>query len=275
MPDNIESESDIPSSLPYGLFNVIGEFTVDGEAVSTSGAMKLGTELKNELGYYSPRFGWGVTSNPIIAADYQAVAMDLQGVSANQLDKVKDRLDSAKTLLEASVADPDATDLTTLTRHSLTGDILQTGAMGYMAMTNVQSKLLALQSDIIYYREPSYGTFSTSASLSYFFLQPQTVKFGAVVMDMDRMQNSAECKSNCWNNWSEFNQQSGAMMSALEHVIPEQLFSTAENPAEAISAVKAISIANAQGQKIYTLTSDNFSSVNCKRRTNHSLLINA
>ena len=93
-------------------------------------------------------------------------------------------------------------------------------------------------------------------------MQPQTVKFGAVVMDMDRMQNSAECKSNCWNNWSEFNQQSGAMMSALEHVIPEQLFSTIENPAEAISAVKAISIANAQGQKIYTLTSDNFSSVN-------------
>ena len=64
LPASIESESDIPSSLPYGLFNVIGEFTVDGEVVSTSGAMKLGTELKNELGYYSPRFGWGGDIQP-------------------------------------------------------------------------------------------------------------------------------------------------------------------------------------------------------------------
>ena len=34
--------------------------------------------------------------------------------------------------------------------------------------------------------------------------------------------------------------QLGILSSALEHAIPEQMFSTADNPADAISAVKAL-----------------------------------
>jgi hypothetical protein len=48
-------------------------------------------------------------------------------------------------------------------------------------------------------------------------------------------------------------------MSAMEHLVPEQMFSTEEAPANGISAVKAIQLAAAEGQKIYTITQQNLS----------------
>lgn len=54
-----------------------------------------------------------------------------------------------------------------------------------------------------------------------------------------------------------FKQMIGNRLSAMEHLIPEQMFSTEEAPAQGISAVKAIALASAQGQKIWTITRDN------------------
>jgi hypothetical protein len=46
-------------------------------------------------------------------------------------------------------------------------------------------------------------------------------------------------------------------MSAMEHLVPEMMFSTEENPAHGISAVKALQLAAAEGQKIWTITQAN------------------
>jgi hypothetical protein len=146
---------------------------------------------------------------------------------------------------------------TDLTKHEVVGHLLQSGVMSYMAMTHIQNQLSAQTSDIVYYREPSYGTFSTNARIQYLFNQPQSIEMTGLLMDMDRMKSSAECKNNCWENWRDFNQQTGAAMSAYEHLIPEQLFSSDEEPIEGISAVKALAIATQQGQRIYTITNDN------------------
>jgi len=46
--------------------------------------------------------------------------------------------------------------------------------------------------------------------------------------------------------------QTGILSSTLEHAVPEQMFSTdPANPVQAVSAVKAIQIAQQQGQRIY------------------------
>lgn len=65
------------------------------------------------------------------------------------------------------------------------------------------------------------------------------------------------------DNHKRFNKafQMGLLSSALEHAIPEQMFSTEENPAEAISAVKALQKANAAGKRIYHITPDNQASI--------------
>jgi len=54
---------------------------------------------------------------------------------------------------------------------------------------------------------------------------------------------------------------SGMNSSALEHSVPEQMFSTPENPAEGVSAVKALKIANDQGIPIYTINQSNIDSI--------------
>lgn len=50
--------------------------------------------------------------------------------------------------------------------------------------------------------------------------------------------------------------------SAYEHQIPEQLFSTDTEQAEGVSTAKALALAMAQGQRIYTLTDENASQLN-------------
>jgi hypothetical protein len=64
-------------------------------------------------------------------------------------------------------------------------------------------------------------------------------------------------ESNDYDKWLAFNQAQGARMSAMEHLVPEQMFSTEESPANGISAVKALQIAGAEGQRIWTITSEN------------------
>ncbi|MFT5592092.1 MAG: hypothetical protein ACI8SR_000449 [Oceanicoccus sp.] len=67
----------------------------------------------------------------------------------------------------------------------------------------------------------------------------------------------------------------GNRYSAMEHLVPEQMFSTEEVPAEGISAVKAIAIAGTQGQKIWTITQDNLdtalSAINLDRDTENEI----
>jgi glucosamine 6-phosphate synthetase-like amidotransferase/phosphosugar isomerase protein len=59
----------------------------------------------------------------------------------------------------------------------------------------------------------------------------------------------------------QFVLQSGLLSSALEHAVPEQLFVNAQNPGEAISAVKALQKASAAGQRIYQITPANQSTI--------------
>lgn len=55
----------------------------------------------------------------------------------------------------------------------------------------------------------------------------------------------------------QFVLQAGILSSALEHAVPEQMFTNAQNPGEAISAVKALQKASAAGQRIYHITQAN------------------
>jgi hypothetical protein len=160
-------------------------------------------------------------------------------------------------LLETTKSNIEANTLETITSHNSTGAIMQAGIQSYLVATKVQSDLTAATTQVVNYRQPSYGTFGTSLNVSYFFGIPNKVGFSGVVMDVDRLADNAESKTNCWDVWSDFNRQTGAMASYLENLIPEQLFSTEENQLDGISAVKALAIAGQQGQKIYTLTSAN------------------
>lgn len=76
-------------------------------------------------------------------------------------------------------------------------------------------------------------------------------------MDIDQMKQHRISKTNNKDESIAFSQSIGSRMSAMEHLVPEQMFSTEENSAQGISAVKALAIASQQGQKIWTIDKNN------------------
>ena len=68
---------------------------------------------------------------------------------------------------------------------------------------------------------------------------PRSITPGGVEMDLDRVAHVSSVDGQGHESWKHFNFQLGALSSALEHAVPEQMFVTPENPGEAVSAVKA------------------------------------
>jgi type III secretion system FlhB-like substrate exporter len=76
-------------------------------------------------------------------------------------------------------------------------------------------------------------------------------------MDADYLMQVVKAKDGNVDTVKQYMLSSGMTSSALEHSVPEQLFSTADNSAEGISTVKALKIANDQGIPIYTINQTN------------------
>jgi len=175
----------------------------------------------------------------------------MQGISPKQLEDLQTKLQNTQTQMEAD-------NTQALTKHDVVGNILQAGVQGYLAMTYATDQIAAQSAGVAYHRQPSYGTFGTEMEVSYLIGgTPSQVTFTGVVMDVDRLANNVEEKQNCYEGWVAFNRASGMRNSAYEHQIPEQLFFTDSEQAEGVSTAKALAIAMAEGQRIYTLTSDN------------------
>ncbi|NVK36818.1 MAG: transglutaminase domain-containing protein [Gammaproteobacteria bacterium] len=244
---------DIPDALPGYLINLKAEFAIGDQVVASARAGFMGTELYETLGYWDPRFGWDLSQNKPTAGEYQAIGLDLQGTSPEYAAKLQADLESTKAKLESA----DESQLADLTKQDLVGDMLEATIFSYFAMNNIQDDIAAQQAGIVNYRAPSYGKFSTSLSTSYWFGTPRNVAASGLSMDVDRVFSTTVDKNNNAHAWVNFNQMIGNRYSAMEHLVPEQMFSTEQAPAEGISAVKAIALADAQGQKIWTITQDN------------------
>ncbi len=192
------------------------------------------------------------------AGEYIATHLDLQGVSATQLQTLKDKLAATQTKL--------ATNQTTgLTKEDLSGDILYSAVLSYFAANQAASQIAQRTAGIVEYRKPSFGNFETSAKPLYWFGIPRNVSFPGLVMDIDRYANIVVAKDN--SSVVGYVKQGGMRLSAYEHLIPEKMFTDPLDPnrPQGVSAVKALGLAASQGQKIYTL--------NAANQTSHAILL--
>jgi len=240
----------IPDTLPGYLIHLRAEFNVGDDITTAINPAAMGTQLLSEMGYWQPGRGWKTSQNNPIAGEYRAIALDLQGISQQQAQALQNDLESTKAKIEAE-------DFSNLTKQDLVGDLLYSTIFSYFALNNVQDDIAAKQANIINYRAPSYGIFKTNLQPSYWFGTPRDVKTTGLAMDVDHMSSYRVAKDNNPEAKINFNKLTGNRYSAMEHLVPEQMFSTEENKAEGISAVKAIAIAAAEGQKIYTITNEN------------------
>ncbi len=188
-----------------------------------------------------------------VVNEYRAIGLDLQGISPKQAEALQQSVETTKAKLESG----DDTQLATLTKHDVVGDLIYGTIMSYFALNDVQDEIQAQASNILNYRLPSYGIFSTKLAPLYWFGIPRDVEFSGLSMDVDLMFYQTVDKSNDRENSIGFLQASGSRASAMEHLVPEQMFSTDEAPAQGVSAVKALALALQEGQKIWTITQNN------------------
>ncbi len=255
-PDPVSGEVDpalLPDTLPGYLIKLTGELTIEGEVIASGPAQTMGSELYETLGLYSPAHGWHTSVNHPVAGEYRAIGLDLQGISPKQAEALQQNVEQTKAKLESQ----DEAQLATLTKHDVMGDLIYGTIMSYFALNDVQDEIQAQASNILNYRLPSYGIFSTKLAPLYWFGIPRDVEFSGLSMDVDLMHYQTTDKSNDQAQAINFLQASGSRASAMEHLVPEQMFSTPEAPAQGISAVKALALASAEGQKIWTITQNN------------------
>jgi hypothetical protein len=249
--------SELPRSLPGYLIQVKPELRVDGKAVATTnGAVIMGKELYATQGVTDPIRGSDDGDFYPVAGEVHATAISGQGVAKDQLDNLKTKLTATQTKLQAN-------SLTGLTGEDLSGDLLYSTILSYFAALESAGRLASKTAKAVEYNAPSYGRFQTTMNTLYWFGLPKAVTFPGLTMDVQAFRNLATVKSGDNKQNAAYTQLRGMQSSAFEHLVTEAFWvdPNATVKAEGISAVKALSIAASQGQKIYTIDRNNIGAV--------------
>ena len=240
---------------------------------------------------------WDETTDPLIAGQQTALGLSIQGVSQAQLTTLKTRMEATKQKLEQAQAAPEAqraTLLQGLTGDHLTGDLLTATLWGYYAAIQSHGAIASSQAQMIDRPAMSYGLFHAQVRPNKLYgIVTTGITFQGLNMDIGHLRSirwvkddnpqsainakpelTANGKPAAQNRWIAYNKMRGQYASAMEHAVPEQFWvdksqcrytdenGQIQNPtladcAQAVSAVKAIAIAQAQGQKIYTINQSN------------------
>lgn len=84
---------------------------------------------------------------------------------------------------------------------------------------------------------------------------------GGINVDLADL-SATEALDGSYDTNKNYRSQSGMLGSSLEHMIPEQMFnSVSTNPVQGVSTMKALQLANTQGQKIYTINQANVANI--------------
>ena len=255
--------NELPQSMAGYLIKLSPEITLNGQLLNnpSTASFMMGQQVKTKMGFMSPNDKQQPLVNKLIeAGEYHALGIDLQGLSQQQLTTLKTQLESTKAKLESQ----DQAQLATLTKHDLTGALLQVGVQSYFALNDVQDTIASSQANVIDHRFMSFGTFSSNLQPNLKYGFPLTVRFAGMMMDIDMLFSQAVAKNNDRQQLIAYVASQGPRQSANEHLIPEQLFddpNTNIKDAEAVSAVKALQLAAEAGQKIFTVTKENASTV--------------
>jgi hypothetical protein len=164
-PDGSIDPAKLLKTLPGYLINLTAELTLNGEVIRSGAAGKMGGELYEVMGVWSPKERWETSINHPTAGSYRAIGLNLQGINPEQAARLKQQLEHTKATLENA----DELELATLTKHDLVGDLLYGTVFSYFALNDLQDRIAAQSANVLSYRLPSYGTFSTNLQTQYWF----------------------------------------------------------------------------------------------------------
>ncbi|MDA8453588.1 transglutaminase domain-containing protein [Acidovorax sp. GBBC 3334] len=258
--------SELPTSLPGYLIRLKPQISLDGQVVAQSAsAVTMGSDLQGQGGFtqlYDPT-QWDITPDQShVAGQATAIGISAGGISARQLDSLKTKLENTRTQLQAN-------NLQNLTGEQISGDLLTAVIWSWFAAAESHNRLSQNQAGMVENPGLSYGLFHAVAQPVYSWGVVRQVTFPGVNIDIGHIRNVSWAKDNDDKKWVGYNRLRGQYMSALEHAVPERFFNDPakcnlqgnSNPTaglpecpQGISSVKALDIAAAQGQRIYTIT---------------------
>ncbi|MHB8882209.1 MAG: transglutaminase-like domain-containing protein [Thermodesulfovibrionales bacterium] len=243
--------NELPSSLPAYLINLKPELRIDGLVVATGTSVGMGNKETFTMMFSGPgQNANDVITNDVTAGQYLGIGLDLGRISQGQITALKTKLEATKGKLQAH-------DYLTIGKDDVLGDLLYITALSYFAELDATDAVTATNAGVYAVRLPSESIFSTELKVNSFFGMPFSVRHGGMAMDVDRAMTLTKALDGDNLGVKQFMLASGVNSSVFEHSVPEQLFSTADNPAYGISAVKALQLANDQGIPIYTINQSN------------------
>ena len=246
--------SELPSSLPAYLINVKPELKMDGMTIATGTPVSLGSRETFVLTFSGPNTQPDVVMNDIEAGQYSAIAVAPGKIAGEHMLALKSRLDSTAAKIQAQ-------DTSSLNRDDLIGDMLFAAALTYFAELDLMQTLQSRVSRVVWNWLPSESIFSFTIQSTTLFGVPLSVSTKGLTMDVDRCMGIVKAADADRGREVQFMLQFGMNSSALEHAVPEQLFSPPGYTAQGISAVKALQIASERGIPIYKIDSANISSI--------------
>lgn len=246
--------SELPTSLPAYLIKLKPELRVDGQVVASGATVTMGAELSFTISLNEPGIGPSQINNIIKAAEYYGIGLDSGGVGESTLKNIGSNIAATRAKL-------DAKDFAGLSKDNLIGDLLHMTIINYFAELDMTDEVEARASNIVRYRAPSIGMCSLVSNVKAVFGVPTSLSYRGMMMDVDRVMQAISSKDGTMESVKLYMLSSGNRSSMMEHVVPEELYSTPTKSVKGISAVKALQIANDSGIPVFSIDQSNINAI--------------
>jgi transglutaminase-like putative cysteine protease len=244
--------SQLPTTIPAYLVNVVPELKVDGVVSMSGQPMALGAEMTF---VFNPEFagrGPRSFSYKLPAGSFLSVAVVAGSVNPARVQAASEALTQTRETIQSN--NPEA--MRALTRDELIMQPFYSGLLSYYSQYTSLGFFSALQNGGHHQLAAGLGSFGYEPKPDYLFGVPRRVRPGGAAMNIPIV-NIVGANGEDAGARRRTTLQLGAISSALEHAVPEQLFTSGSNAASAVSAVKALQMAAAAGQRIYEITQVN------------------
>jgi len=254
----ITDVSQLPSSIPSYLIEVIPEFKVNGELKISGESMALGQELTfNTTIDFPGRSKQEDYDYNVIAGSYLSVNVVAGDVSSSKFDVLSSRMG----IVSSNLSDGDDANNSMIDREKTLGDMYYAGTLIYFAKLLTMTRAISARTATNYSVMAGYGTFGYIPRVDYLFGFPVNVKPGVVSLDIPINIVSGSVAGDL-DERKTFVHTYGVLSSILEHAIPEEIYYDNESvPLDFMSAIKGLQVAIVEGQNVYTITKNNVNDI--------------
>ncbi len=257
LPTELVNIYDLPTSYPGYLITVEAVLRLNGNIISKGEKLPLGSEMNFSYTIDRTTSLNRTYSSPIAAGSYLVLTTIGGSVSITNMQTLQAKINQTKNNIEAG----EPLFLSNINNEVLFGDNLYAGGLAYFSKYQIVKTLLQRQSSIAHEMLSSAGTYGYVPKVNYLFGLPSTISLGGIEMDLDAFAVFTTSLDGDNTSKIDYIFKVGLLSSALEHSIPEEMYTDSLTPGEAVSAVKALQIANGSGQRVYNINSSNYSNI--------------